>query len=70
MCHLGRCPVDCLQLEVHWCLHCLLCVFGEVLLQGLCHRASHCGFLDQKIPEGAFSGLMCVAVGRPASVLL
>ena len=70
MCHLGRCPADCLQLEVRCCLHWVLCVFGEVSLQGLCHRPSDGGLLDQGIPEQVFGGLVCVPVARPAFVLL
>ena len=48
----------------------LFCVFGEVSVQGLCHRPSHGGFFDQRIPEEVFDGLVCVAVGWPAFVLL
>ena len=70
MCHFGRCPAEGLQLEVRCCLHWVLCVFREVSLQGLCHCPAHGGLLDHGIPEEAFSGLMCVAVGRPAFVLL
>ena len=70
MCHLGRCPVDCLQLEVRCSLHWITCVFVEVSLQGLCHLPSHGDLLDQGIPQEAFSGLTCVAVGWPAFVLL
>ena len=39
-------------------------------MQGLCHRPSHSGFLDQGIPEEVFGGLVCLALGWPAFVLL
>ena len=52
------------------CPHRVLRVFGVVPLQGLCHRPSHSGLLDQGIPEEVFVGLVCVAVGRLAFVLL
>ena len=35
-----------------------------------CHRPSHGGPLDQGIPEEVLGGLVCVAVGWPAFVLL
>ena len=51
------------------CLHGAFRVFGEVSVQGLCHRPSHGGFVDQGIPEEVFGGLVCVAVGWPSFVL-
>ena len=69
MYHLGRCSADCLQLEVCCCLHGAFRVFGEVSVQGPCHRPSHGGFLDQGVPEEVFGGLVCVAVGWPSFVL-
>ena len=68
--HLGRCSADCLWLEVGCCPHPVPRIFGEVPLQGLCHRPSHGDLLDQGIPEEEFGGLLCVAVGWPAFVLL
>ena len=67
--HLGRCPVDCLKLEVRCCPHRVFRVFGEVPLQGLCHRPSHSGLFDQGIPGEVLGGPVCVAVGRPAFML-
>ena len=43
--------------------------YGEVSVQGLCHRPSHGGFFAQGIPEEVFGGLVCVAVGWPSFVL-
>ena len=68
--HLGRSSADCFQPEVRCCPRRVLCVFGEVLLQGPCHRPSHDGLLDQGIPEEVFGGLVRVAEGWPAFVLL
>ena len=67
--HLGRCSADCFQLEVRCCLHGAFSVFGKVSVQGLCHRPSHGGFVDQGILEEVFGGLVCVSVGWPSFVL-
>ena len=63
--HFGRCSADPLYLEMRCCSHRVLCVFGEVPLQGLCHRPSHDGPLDQEISEEVLGGVMCVAVCQP-----
>ena len=68
--YFGRCSTDCFQLVVRCCPHRVLRVFGEVSVLGLCHRPSHSSFLDQGIPEQVLGGLVRVAVGWPAFVLL
>ena len=57
-------------MEVFCCLHRVFRVLGEVLQQGLCHRPSYGGHLDQGIPEEVVGGLVCVAVRWKAFVLL
>ena len=68
--HWGRSHADFLKLEVRRRLHWVFRVLGEVSLQSLCHCPSQGGFLDQGIPEEMAGGLVCVAVRRPAFVLL
>ena len=68
--HLGCCSANCLQLVVCYCPHPVLRVFGEVPLQGLCHGPSHSGLLYEGIPVEVFGGLVCLAVGWSAFVLL
>ena len=65
-----RCTIWAAVLRTASSSRCAAAPIGEVLGWGLCHRPSQSGFLDQGIPEEVFSGLVCMAVGWPAFVLL